>query len=57
VWRFFLSIREEHRLRVFENWVLRRIFAPKQEKVTRMSKDIHDEELHNFYSQLMSYWC
>jgi hypothetical protein len=34
-----LTLREEHRLRAFENRVLRRIFGPK----------LHSEELHNFY--------
>jgi hypothetical protein len=29
-----LTLREEHRLRVFENWVLRRIFGPKRDEVT-----------------------
>jgi hypothetical protein len=31
---WFLTIREEHRLRVFENRVLRKIFAPKRVEVT-----------------------
>jgi hypothetical protein len=30
-----LTLREEHRLRVFENRVLRRIFGPKRDEVTR----------------------
>jgi hypothetical protein len=30
-----LTLREEHRLRVFENRVLRKIFGPKREKITR----------------------
>jgi hypothetical protein len=39
--------REDYRLRVFENRVLRRIFVPKREKVTGMWKILHNEELHN----------
>jgi hypothetical protein len=30
-----LTLREEHKLRVFDNWVLRRIFGPKKDEVTR----------------------
>jgi hypothetical protein len=41
---------EEHRLRVFENRVLRRIFAPKGDKMTGDWRKLHNEELHNFYS-------
>jgi hypothetical protein len=37
-------IREEHRLRVFENRVLRRIFGPKREEVTGQWRKLHDEE-------------
>jgi hypothetical protein len=31
---WFLTLREEHRLRVFENRVLRRLFGPKKDEVT-----------------------
>jgi hypothetical protein len=44
-----LTSREEHRLRVFENRVLRRIFGPKRE-VTGGWRKLHNEELHNLYS-------
>jgi hypothetical protein len=44
------EIREEHRLRVFENWVLRRIFGPKRDEVTGEWRKLHNEELHNLYS-------
>jgi hypothetical protein len=37
----------EHRLRVFENRVLRRIFGPKRDKVTEGWRKLHNEELHN----------
>jgi hypothetical protein len=44
-----LTPREEHRLRVFENRVLRRIFGPKRDKVTGECRKLHSEELHNLY--------
>jgi hypothetical protein len=44
------TLREEHRLRVFEKRVLRRIFGPKRDKVTRGWRKLHNEELHDFYS-------
>jgi hypothetical protein len=40
---------EEHRLRVFENRVLRRIFGPKREEDGSWRK-LHNDELHNLYS-------
>jgi hypothetical protein len=45
-----LTLREEPRLRVFENRVLRRIFGPKRDEVTGGSRKLHSEELHNLYS-------
>jgi hypothetical protein len=45
-----LTLREEHRLRVFENRVLRRIFVPKKNKVKGEWRKLHSGELHNFYS-------
>jgi hypothetical protein len=45
-----LTLREEHRLRVFENRVLRRIFQPKRDDVTGGWRKLHNEELHSFYS-------
>jgi hypothetical protein len=47
-----LTLREDHRLRVFENRVLRRIFGSKRDKVTGGWRKQHIEELHNFYSSL-----
>ena len=44
-----LTLREEHRLRIFENRVLRRIFGPKRDKVTRDWRKLHNEELNNLY--------
>jgi hypothetical protein len=40
---------EEHRLRVFENRVLRKIFGPKREEDGSWRK-LHNDELHNLYS-------
>jgi hypothetical protein len=45
-----LILWEEHRLRVFENTVLRRIFGPKRDEVTGEWRKLHNEELHNLYS-------
>jgi hypothetical protein len=47
-----LTLREEHRLRVFENRVLRRIFGPKRDEVTANLRKLHNEELYNLYSSL-----
>jgi hypothetical protein len=45
-----LTLREEHRLRVFKNRVLRRIFGPKRDEVTGGWRGLHNEELHGLYS-------
>jgi hypothetical protein len=45
-----LTLREEGRLRVFENRVLRRIFRPKRDEVTGDWRKLHNEELNNLYS-------
>jgi hypothetical protein len=45
-----LTLREEHRLRVFENWVLRRIFGLKRNEVMGEWRKLHNEELHNVYA-------
>jgi hypothetical protein len=45
-----LTLREEHRLRVSENRVLRGVFGPKREEVTGGWRRLHNEELHNLYS-------
>jgi hypothetical protein len=45
-----LTLREEHRLRVFENRVLRRIFGPKRDEVTGEWSRLHKEELNDLYS-------
>jgi hypothetical protein len=45
-----LTLREEHRLRVFENRVITRIFGPKRDDVTGECRKLHNEELQNLYS-------
>jgi hypothetical protein len=45
-----LTLREEHRLRVFENRMLRGIFGPKRDEVTGERRKLHSGELHNLYS-------
>jgi len=50
-----LTLREEHRLRVFENRVLRRIFGPNRDEVTRECGKLHNEELNDLYSSPSNY--
>ena len=45
-----LTLREEHRLRVFENRVLRRIFWLKRDGITEEWRKLHNEELNDLYS-------
>jgi hypothetical protein len=50
---FFLNdrrLREEHRLKVFENRVLRRIFGPERDEVTGGWRILHNEEQHGLHS-------
>jgi hypothetical protein len=44
-----LTLREEHRLRVFENRVLKRIFGPKRDELTGEWRKLHNEELRDLY--------
>jgi hypothetical protein len=44
-----LTLKEERRLRVFENRVLRRIFWPKRNEVTGEWRKLHNGELHDRY--------
>jgi hypothetical protein len=46
------DIREEHRLRVFENRVLRMIFGPKMDEVTGDWRKLHNQEHFDLYSSL-----
>jgi hypothetical protein len=45
-----LAPRDEHRLKVCENRVLKRIFGPKREEVVGGWRRLHNEELHNLYA-------
>ena len=51
-----LTLREERRLRVFENRVLRRIFGPKRDEVTVEWRKLHNEELNVLYSSPNIVW-
>jgi len=44
-----LTLREERKLRVFENMVLRRIFGPRRDEVTEEYRRLHNEELNDLY--------
>ena len=44
-----LTLREERRLRVFENWVLRRVFGHKRDEATGEWRKLHNEELSVLY--------
>jgi hypothetical protein len=45
-----VTVREEHKLKVFENRALRRIFGPKMDGVAGGWRKLQNEELHNLYS-------
>jgi hypothetical protein len=49
---WLLRLREEHRMRVFENRVLRRIIGLDRDEVTEGWRKLHNEELHNLYFSL-----
>jgi hypothetical protein len=44
------AVKEEHRLRVYENRVLRRIFGPKRDEVTGEWRKLHNKKLHDLYT-------
>jgi hypothetical protein len=45
-----LTLRDEHRVRMFENRVLRRIYGPERKEVAGGWRRLHNEELHNLYT-------
>jgi hypothetical protein len=45
-----LTLKEEHRLRVFKNRVLRRIFGPERDEVTAEWRKLHNQECRDLYS-------
>jgi hypothetical protein len=51
-----LTLREERRLRVFENRLLKRIFGPKRDEVTGEWGKQHNEELNDLYSSPTTVW-
>jgi hypothetical protein len=52
VWNLVPRTKEEHRLRVFENSVLKRLFGPKRREVAWGLRWLCNEELHNLYASL-----
>jgi len=50
------SLREEHRLRLFESRVLRNLFWPKRDKVTGEWRSLHNEELYDLYLLVSKYY-
>jgi hypothetical protein len=51
-----LTLREEQRLRVFKNKVLRRIFGPKRDEATGEWRRLHNEELNGLYPSPNIIW-
>jgi hypothetical protein len=45
-----VTLREEHRLEVFENWMLGEIFGPKGYEVTGERRKLHNEDLYDLHS-------
>jgi hypothetical protein len=54
---YLLPLREERRLRVFENWLLRRISGPKRDEATEEWRKLHNKELNELYSSPNIFGC
>jgi hypothetical protein len=52
-----LTFREKNNLKLFKNWVLRSIFGPERDEVTREWRKLRNEELNNLYSLLNIIWA
>jgi hypothetical protein len=48
-----LTLRENHRLRVFENWMLRKMFGPKRDEVIEEWRRLHKEKPYDFPHQIL----
>jgi hypothetical protein len=46
---WFLTLREEYKLRVIENRMIKRLFGTKMEEVTGIWRKLHNDELHDVY--------
>ena len=53
---YSLTLREERRLKMFENRVLRSMFGPKRDEVTGEWRKLHNEEQNDLYSSLSIVW-
>jgi len=53
---WLLTLREERKLRVFENMVLRRILAPRRDEVMEEWRRLHNEDLNDLYSSPNIVW-
>jgi hypothetical protein len=56
VFEWSLTLKDNHRLRVFDNRALRSIFGPKRDEVTREWRKLHNEELNDLYSSPSIVW-
>jgi hypothetical protein len=54
---WYLTLREEHRLGIFETRVLRKIFRPKMDDVTGEWRRLHKKELYDLYSSPNIIWA
>ena len=45
-----LALRKEHGLKMFLNMIMRKVFGPKRDDITREWRRLHNEELHDLYS-------